>query len=184
MTTPTRFWLSSGIGESENSELEAVDFAFLDSGLGYQNHVAVSSIPPSEEIFPTIDKKNGITYIPIKDELRLLPISEILYVVRSIRSGKKGDTIASCIALAKVMLEIKGELKCFMLAYETNGKDLENVKNAAIIGVRNMAEKRKASLDLTWGDSGLKTITSQLIVTKKFGCSASFVVFDPFTFKE
>ena len=70
-----------------------------------------------------------------------------------------------------------------MLAYETSGIDLEKVKNEAILGVKNMAEKREAKLDLTWGDSGFKTITSALKVNKNFGCSASFVVFDPFTFK-
>lgn len=182
MSSPTKFWLTSGIGESDYSELEAVDCAFLDSGLGYQNHVTVSSIPPTEEIFPTIDKKQGVTYVPVEDELRMLPVNEILYVVRSIRNGVKGETIASCISLAKVSLEINEVSNSCMLAYETSGIDLERVKNEAIVGVRNMAEKRKAKLDLTWGDSGFKTITSSLKVKKKYGCSASFVVFDSFTF--
>ena len=183
MTTPTRFWLTSGKGESNNSKLEAVDFAFLDAGLGYQNHVTVSSIPPVEEIFPSIDKKKGVTYIPINDESRMLPVSSILYVVRSIRNGKKGETIASCIALVKILLELDVIPKSCMLAYETRGTDLETVRKEAIIGVRNMAEKRKTKLDLSWGDSGFKTITSNLEINKEFGCSASFVVFDPYTFK-
>ena len=183
MTTPTRFWLTSGKGESNSSELEAVDFAFLDAGLGYQNHVAVSSIPPVEEIFPSIDKKKGVTYIPIDDESRMLPVSEIIYVVRSIKNGKKGETIASCIALAKISFELDKGPKSCMLAYETNGTDLEKTRKEAVVGVRNMAEKRKAKIDKSWGDSGFKTITSNLEISKKFGCSISFVVFDPFTFK-
>jgi len=183
MSSPTRFWLTSGIGESDYSELEAVDFAFLDSGLGYQNHVTVSSIPPTEEIFPTIDKKQGVTYIPINDELRILPVSDIIYVVRSIRNGVKGETIASCISLAKVSFDMNEVSNNCILAYETGGNDLKKVKKEAIVGVRNMAEKREAILDLTWEDSGFKTITSSLQVNKEYGCSASFVVFDPFTFK-
>ena len=183
MSSPTRFWSTSGTGQSDYSELESVDFAFLDSGLGYQNHVTVSSIPPTEEIFPTIDKKQGVTYIPLDNELRMLPVSNILYVVRSIRNGLKGETIASCISLAKVTFEINDVSNSCMLAYETSGVDLEIVKNEALVGVRNMAEEREAKLDVSWRDSGFKTITSSLEVSKKFGCSASFVVFDPFTFK-
>ncbi|MBY9000904.1 MAG: hypothetical protein KGD64_08330, partial [Candidatus Heimdallarchaeota archaeon] len=81
MSTPTRFWLTQGNGESNVSKLSANDEAFIQSGIGYQNHVMVSSIPPSVEIQPRILSQKGVTYVPFKDDFKLIPPSSILYVV-------------------------------------------------------------------------------------------------------
>ncbi|MCG3216809.1 MAG: hypothetical protein KAS63_08815 [Candidatus Heimdallarchaeota archaeon] len=184
MSFPTRFWLSTGVGESDVSELEAIDAAFINSGLGYQNHVIVSSIPPITEIFPKIDKENGVTHIQVDNELKLLQFSSIIHVVRAMKNGRGGETIASSIALGKISVEIEGKLHECMLAYETIGSNLEEIEEDAIICLKNMVKKRNAQIDLSWGNSGIKIISSSLKVKKEYGCSISFVVFDPFTSKK
>jgi pyruvoyl-dependent arginine decarboxylase (PvlArgDC) len=181
---PTRFWLTTGKGESDVSELNAIDSAFLDAGLGYQNHVAVSSIPPEKEIIPKIDHKKGITFVPVKDEFILLPISSVIYVVRSMNTGKIGEEIACSIALAKVELKIEQEPSKCVLAFETQGSSLIDVERNALAGVKKMVKIRKANLQDDWGNSGYKIISSSLEIKEKFGCVIAFVVFDPFTYEE
>ena len=183
MSTPTRFWLTAGIGESDSSKLEAIDSAFHNSGLGYQNLVAVSSIPPINEISPKIDSHNGTTHVLCNNEWKLLPFSSVIHVVQAINSGKEGDGLASCIALAKINVEINGIAKKCILAYEKTGNDLNQAEQLAIHGVSAMIKLRQGVIDESWGESGFKLISSFLSVKKKFGCSVAFVVFDSFTYQ-
>ncbi len=183
MSTPTRFWLTAGIGESNGSKLEAIDLAFHNSGLGYQNLVVVSSIPPINEISPKIDSQKGTTYILCNNEWKLLPLSSVIHVVQAINTGKTGEELASCIALAKISVEINDITEKCMLAYEEIGSDLNQTEQQAIQGVRTMIKHRQGVIDKSWGESGFKLISSFLNVKKKFGCSVAFVVFDSFTYQ-
>ncbi len=183
MTIPSRFWMTKGIGESDVSELSAFDESLMNAGIGYQNHVLVSSIPPSIEIQPKIVAQHGLTHVPVGNEWKLIPSSAILYVVKAIKTGKKGNDIATCISLAKVAVNTNdANLKC-VLAYESKGSNLEKVEKIALSGLKEMVERRQAILDESWGNSGYKHISSSLEITKEYGCSVSFVVMDPFTFK-
>lgn len=184
MSTPTRYWLTKGVGESDFSQLEAMDKAFMNAGIGYQNHIVVSSIPPLLEINPKINEKEGITLVPIDNEWRLLPISSIIHVVRSINFGKSGNVLASCIALAKIGVENNEEEFQCILAYEATGARINDVEKEALNGVKAMVEERNGRLNDNWGDSGLKIISSNLVVKSIYGCSAAFIVFDPFTYKK
>ena len=180
---PTRFWLTTGIGQSENSELEAIDSAFIEAGIGYQNHVAVSSIPPNEEIYPKIDCEKGITYVPINGELKQLPFSSIIHVVRSMNKGNKGDKIASSIALTKIEKDVDGNVQNSVLAFEAQGSLLSKVEENAQRGVKQMIELREGRIQQDWSKSGYRLISSSLQIEKQFGCVVAFVVFDPFTYK-
>ncbi len=183
MTIPSRFWITKGTGESNVSDLSAIDESLMNAGIGYQNHVLVSSIPPSIEIQPKIIARHGLTRVPVGVEWKLIPSSAILYVVRALKTGKRGDTVATCISLAKVEIKTSdANLEC-VLAYESNGSKIDEVENIALSGLKEMVERRHAILDENWGNSGYKTISSSLEITKKYGCSVSFVVMDPFTFK-
>lgn len=183
MTLPCRFWITKGIGESDVSELSAFDESLMNAGIGYQNHVIVSSIPPSIEIQPKIVVQHGLTQVHVGNEWKLIPSSSILYVVRAMKTGKKGDNVATCISLAKVKINTNdAKLDC-ILAYEANGSNLEIVEKMALSGLKEMVERRQAILDENWGNSGYKIISSSLAITKEYGCSVSFVVMDPFTFK-
>jgi pyruvoyl-dependent arginine decarboxylase (PvlArgDC) len=181
---PARFWLTTGKGESKNSKLESIDAAFMDAGLGYQNHVTVSSIPPLEEINPQINKKKGITHILVDNRLKILPLSSVIHVVKSINVGKKGESIACCIALAKVEVEVGGKFEDCILAFEANGTSLKEVEEIALQGVRKMVEHRAGKIQEAWGDAGYKLIGSDLKISNQFGCVVAFVVFDPFTYKK
>lgn len=181
--TPSRFWITTGYGESNISELNAIDSAFVDSGIGFQNHVVVSSIPPAEQIFPKIDSKRGTTYIPIGNQNYELPLSSIIHVVRSMKTGGKGDTIASCIALARVKIIENNISKFCIFAFESSGKEIKEVESKAIRGVHAMIEKRSVELDSSWENNGFKLISKTQKVQQEFGCVASFVVFDPFTYQ-
>ena len=183
MTIPSRFWITIGIGESDVSELSAFDESLMNAGIGYQNHVLVSSIPPSTEIQPKIITQHGLTHVPIGDEWKLIPSSAILYVVKAIKTGKRGDNVATCISLAKIAIDTnESTLEC-ILAYEAKGSNLEIVEKKALFGLEEMVNRRHAILDESWGKSGYKIISSSLEITKEYGCSVSFVVMDPFTFK-
>ncbi len=183
---PTRFWLSAGKGESENSKLEAIDAAFMDAGVGYQNHVTVSSIPPLEEIYPQIDRKKGITHVTVDNRLELLPLSSVIHVVKSKNVGKKGERIASCIALTKINVTIEGNTEECILAFEAQGTSQNKTEEAALKGVKKMVEHRSGKILIleTWGDSGYKIIGSELNIKDNFGCVVAFVVFDPFTYEK
>ncbi|MFW9852885.1 MAG: pyruvoyl-dependent arginine decarboxylase [Candidatus Thorarchaeota archaeon] len=183
MSTPTRFWLTAGIGESNRSKLEAIDSAFHNSGLGYQNLVVVSSIPPINEISPKIDSHKGTTHVLCKNEWRLLPISSVVHVVQAMNTGKTGEGLASCIALAKISIEIDNIKEKSMLAYEAIGSNLNQTEQSAIQGVKAMIKHRQGVIDKSWGETGFKLISSFLNVKKKFGCSVAFVVFDSFTYQ-
>lgn len=183
MTIPSRFWITKGIGESDVSELSAFDESLMNAGIGYQNHVLVSSIPPSIEIQPKIVAQQGLTIVPIGDEWKLIPSSTILYVVRAMKTGKRGNNVATCISLAKVAINTTdANLEC-ILAYEAKGSSLETVEKISLSGLKEMVKRRQAILDESWGKSGYKIISSSLEITKEYGCSVSFVVMDPFTFK-
>jgi pyruvoyl-dependent arginine decarboxylase (PvlArgDC) len=181
---PTRFWLTTGKGESKNSKLESIDAAFMDAGVGYQNHVTVSSIPPLEEINPQINKTEGITHILVDNKLKILPLSSIIHVVKSMNVGKKGESIACCIALAKVKVEVGGKHEDCILAFEAKGTTLKEVEESALKGVSKMEEHRAGKIQEIWGDTGYKLIGSELEVSNQFGCVVAFVVFDPFTYKK
>lgn len=181
---PTRFWLTTGIGQSKSSGLEAIDSAFMEAGIGYQNHVTVSSIPPKEEIYPKIDSEKGITYVPINGELKLLPFSSIIHVVRSMNKGNKGDKIACSIALTKIETNVDGSpQKCF-LAFEAQNPSLSKAEKRALVGVKKMVELRAGRVQEDWGTSGYKLVSSSLQVEKQFGCVVAFIVFDPFTYEQ
>jgi len=181
---PTRYWITTGKGESENSVLNAVDVAFMNAGLGYQNHVIVSSIPPGEEISPRIVSEKGLTYVPVKHEYKLLPFSSIVHVIRSMNTGSNGDEIACSIALAKGEIIIEEESSECILAFESNGSSIIEVEEKALDGVKNMVKIRKVKLHEKWGNSGFKIISSSLEIGAKHGCVVSFVVLDPFTYEE
>ncbi|MHA1668705.1 MAG: pyruvoyl-dependent arginine decarboxylase [Candidatus Heimdallarchaeaceae archaeon] len=180
--TPTRFWLTSGEGESDLSELLAIDAALLSAGIGYQNHIVVSSIPPSEEIVPKVDSEKGITTVPLQNKWEMVPFSSLLHVVRSMKTGIKGETLASCIALVKIKTNDRESNEGCLLAYEISGSNLRKIEELALLGVKGMAEQRNATIDHSWGDNGFKKVSSSIKVKKNYGCSASFVVFDPFTY--
>ena len=181
---PTRFWLPTGTGQSENSELEASDSAFMDAGIGYQNHVNVSSIPPKEEIYPKVDSEKGITYVPINGEIKQLPFSSIIHVVRSMNKGNKGDKIACSIALAKIEADVDGIPQKCVLAFEAQSSSLSKAAEIAQMGVKEMIELRAGRVQEDWGKSGYKLISSSLQIEKQYGCVVAFVVFDPFTYKQ
>lgn len=182
MTIPSSFWITSGKGESDISELSAIDAAFMDAGIGFQNHVVVSSIPPTLEITPKIDSELGTTRVFIEDEWKMIPSSAIIYVVRSIETGKKGEIVSTCIYLAKVkIVQDSEEINC-ILAYEAKGRNQTHVEKLALSGLKEMVERRSAVIDKTWGNSGFKSITSSFEIQKEYGCSTSFVVMDPFSF--
>jgi pyruvoyl-dependent arginine decarboxylase (PvlArgDC) len=184
MSRPTRFWVTSGTGESDTSELDAIDKAYMNSGLGYQNHITVSSIPPVTEIFPVIDRVKGITHLEIENKHTMIPFSTNIHVVKSLSCGSKGEVLSTCIALAKIYVNIdEKEIPC-LLAFESKGELLEETQSEALEGVKSMVRERNANIDSAWGSSGFKVINSSLKVTKKFGCSVSFVVFDPFTYHD
>ncbi len=183
MGIPTRYWIAYGVGESDVSKLVAMDKAYMNCGLGYQNHVVVSSIPPVERINPQIHKDKGITFIPLNGELKLLPFSEVIYVVRAMKTGIKGEVLCSSVSLTKVSTIVEGEEHQCMLAYESTGTDLNNTELESLAGLIDMVQERKAIVDETWGNDGYETFCSSLEVSKKFGCSVVFVVFDPFTYK-
>ena len=183
MGIPTRYWVTSGIGESDVSQLVAMDKAFMDSGLGYQNHVVVSSVPPLERIYPQVRKDKGITFVPVDDILVMLPFSEVIYVVRAMKTGRKGETLCSSISLAKISSVIEGNMNQCFLAYESTGSDLRDTELESLAGLIEMVQERNAIVDESWGNDGYETISSSLKVDKKYGCSVVFVVFDPFTYK-
>jgi len=182
MLTPTRFWLTAGIGESDNSKLEAIDLAFINSGLGYQNLVLVSSIPPINEISPKIDSSKGTTHILCNNEWKLLPFSTVTHVVQALNTGETGENLASCIALVKIIVEINNAKEKCMLAYEEIGNELNQTEQRALQGVKSMIKHRQGVVDESWGESGFKLISSFLNVKKKFGCAVAFVAFDPFSY--
>ena len=183
MSTPTRFWLTAGIGESDRSKLEAIDSAFYNSGLGYQNLVVVSSIPPVNETSPKIDSHKGTTHVLCNNEWKLIPFSSVIHVVQAMNTGKTGEGLASCIALAKINVEINDVTEKCILAYEEIGSELNQTEQLAIQGVQTMIKQRQGVIDESWGESGFKLISSFLNVKKKFGCSVAFVVFDSFTYQ-
>jgi pyruvoyl-dependent arginine decarboxylase (PvlArgDC) len=183
MSSPTRFWLTTGIGESDRSELEAIDSAFYNSGLGYQNLVVVSSIPPVNEISPKIDSQNGTTHVLWNNEWKLLPLSSVIHVVQAMNTGRTGEGLASCIALVKISVKINDVVEKCILAYEEIGSDLNQTEQLAIQGVKAMIKHRQGVIDESWGESGFKLISSFLNVKKKYGCSVAFVVFDSFTYQ-
>lgn len=183
MRTPTRFWTTYGVGESDVSILAATDIAYMQSGLGYQNHILVSSIPPVERIYPQIQTDKGITLVPLNNEMKIVPFSEVIHVIKAIKTGIKGENLCSCISLVKIATRINKEnCKC-LLAYESTGKELTDTQLQSIAGLKAMIHERKAKIDTSWGNSGYETISSSLRVSKQFGCSVVFVVFDPFTYK-
>lgn len=61
---PTRFWVTTGIGIHSEHQINAYDGALYAAGISEQNIIAVSSVPPVEQIFPKII--NGLTYVPAK----------------------------------------------------------------------------------------------------------------------
>ncbi len=182
MMIPNAFWLTTGVGESDISELVALDLALMEAGIGYQNHICVSSVPPVNEIFPKIDKVKGITSVKYQKKEIVIPSSTLLYVVRAMKSGKKGENIAGVIDLVKILTSEKNTSSC-LLAYESTGEELNQVKESARNGLLALVERREAKIDSGWGEKGFKTVTSSLHITKKFGCASAFVVFDPFSFK-
>ncbi|MHA1687105.1 MAG: pyruvoyl-dependent arginine decarboxylase [Candidatus Heimdallarchaeaceae archaeon] len=180
MVIPKRYWLTAGVGESNFSPLVAADKAFIQAGIGYQNHVLVSSIPPVKEVKVKIDSKLGLTSIVEQDgSSHLIVPSTILHVVRAMKIAQKGEKISACIALCKVNLTFQNKTYSCLLAYENTGHDLKETKEEALAGVKNLVQSRNVKIDVTWGENGFKVISSSLTVQKKFGCVASFVVFDP-----
>ena len=99
------------------------------------------------------------------------------------KTGKRGDNVATCISLAKVTINTNDVKLACILAYEAKGSDLEVVEKKASSGLKEMVERRQAILEESWGNSGYKIVSSSLEITKEYGCSVSFVVMDPFTFK-
>ncbi|MCE7742085.1 MAG: hypothetical protein GOP50_06470 [Candidatus Heimdallarchaeota archaeon] len=183
MGIPTKYWTVAGTGESDVSQLVAMDKAYMDCGLGYQNHVVVSSIPPVERITPQIHKDKGITFVTVINELRMLPFSEVIYVVRAMKKGTKGEILCSSVSLTKITTLIEGEEHQCLLAYESTGTDLKNTELESLAGLIDMVQERNAVVDESWGNDGYETISSSLTVKKEFGCSVVFVVFDPFTYQ-
>jgi len=183
MGTPTRYWITSGIGESDVSMLVAMDKAYMSSGLGYQNHIPVSSIPPVIKIVPQINKEKGITYVPLNGGLHLLPFSEVIQVVRALKTGVQNDIICSSISLAKITAIIEGKEILCLLAYESTGSNLKNTELESLAGVIEMVQERNAKVDQSWGNDGYETISVSLEIKQKYGCAVVFVVFDPLTYK-
>lgn len=181
---PTRFWVTKGKGESDVSSLVAFDKVLIDAGIGHQNHILVSSVPPSIEIKPEIDHIRGITHVPVKNKKKILPPSSNVHVIRAKRLGTKGEINSASIALAKVIMDIDNRDSDFFLAYEKPGHDSEETIKAAKKGVSALVENRNAYLDKRWNDNGFKIVTETLEITKKYGACAVFVVFDPFTYKQ
>ncbi|MHA1199739.1 MAG: pyruvoyl-dependent arginine decarboxylase [Candidatus Heimdallarchaeaceae archaeon] len=183
MGIPTRYWITSGVGESDVSQLVAMDKAYMNCGIGYQNQVIVSSIPPVERINPQIQKDQGITFVQVNNDLKMIPFSEIIYVVRAIKSGTKDEVLCSSISLTKITTIVEGEEHQCLLAYESTGTDLKNTELESLAGLIDMVQERNAVVDESWGNDGYETISSSLTVSKEYGCSVVFVVFDPFTYK-
>ena len=184
MSVPTRFWVTAGIGESDVSELVAMDKAYMECGLGYQNHVIVSSIPPINQIHPRILKDKGVTYVTVDNQQQMIPFSSIIYVVRALNSGKEGETLCSSISLAKITSMVEGEEIQCMLAYECTGDNLKNTELESLAGLIDMVQERQATVDENWGTDGYATYSSSLEVKQRYGCSVVFVVFDPFTYQK
>lgn len=177
---PKTYWLTSGVGESDYSPLVAKDKAFIRAGIGNQNHVIVSSIPPVIEAKVKIDPEKGITAIQQPDgSFRTIPNSTIIHVVRALKVGKEGERISACIALCKVKLSIDGKTEPCLLAYENTGNSLEETVNGALQGVKELANNRNVEIDKEWGENGFKVVTATLTVSKAFGCAAAFVVLEP-----
>ncbi|MCQ2056048.1 MAG: pyruvoyl-dependent arginine decarboxylase [archaeon] len=82
---PTRFFVSSGSAVSNVSDLNAFDKALINTGIGEQNLVLVSSIIP--ENAKQIDRAK-------------LPMGAITYCVLSQMRGFEGETISAGIAYA------------------------------------------------------------------------------------
>jgi len=157
-----------------------------NAGIGFQNIVPVSSIPPVVEAKVEIDQNLGVTWIYIdKQRKKLIPPSTIIYVVQAINFGTEGSTISACIALAKITTKIYDEsnIEC-LLAYEQTGEKEKETRNNAIEGLKALIKQKNGIVDYTWGENGFKTVCTTLEVKKKIGCVGAFVVFDPFTFQE
>jgi pyruvoyl-dependent arginine decarboxylase (PvlArgDC) len=156
----------------------------MNAGVGYQNLVTVSSIPPNEEIYPKIDNEKGITFVPLNKGFRQLPFSSIIHVVKSMNNGKRGDTISCSIALAKIKTNIEGQSKECVLAFEAQDSIQSKAEESALVGVKKMVTLRNGLIQESWENSGYKLISSSLKIEKKFGCVVAFVVFDPFTYEK
>ncbi len=180
---PSRFWLTKGKGESDVSALVAFDKVLIEAGIGNQNHILVSSVPPKTEIQPVIDSFSGTTFIHVNNKKQMLPFSSNIHVVRAKRVGIKGEKITAAIALAKISMEIHKHKHSFFLAYEKSGKKSELIAEAAKKGVAALVENRKATLDTSWNDNGYKVISETLEITRNYGACGVFVVFDPYTYK-
>jgi len=83
---PRYFFVTSGSGESDVSQLNAFDVALWKAGIGHLNIVPVSSIiPPDAE----------------QVEYREIPPGSVTFTVMSKETGVRGETISAGIAWAR-----------------------------------------------------------------------------------
>lgn len=178
---PTRFWITKGTGIAEDT-LTAYDQALYDAGVGCQNIVTVSSVPPVEQIRVRVQK--GSTLIPMpmlgdRIEFRKVPRSTILFAVQALSVGSS-DRIAT-VSIGRYE---SADGTPAVLAVEDEGTDsiMESQKRATnclremmrcrgILGVDSPDFERER----------VQHASSIVQAGEKTGAALALVVFDPFT---
>lgn len=157
---PKSYFITSGVGEDEISEINAFDLALLNAGIANYNWVQVSSILPLDASL---------------DENKKLPKEgAILFCVMARMDGKQGEEIQSGIAIG---LCKDNENKSYGLIIESNlidcdGELIEDKLNSKL---KKMSEIRKLNIV----DKKIN-LSKRIKISKKFGTTISIVIFNDY----
>lgn len=149
---PREFFITTGKGQSDTSEMNAFDNALIKAGIGQCNLVKVSSILP----------KNCEEISPVKIEP-----GTITFVVLSRSNGKKGEKISTGIGYAIM----KNEQGYGIIAEDCNNKSEEKAREEIQKKLREMASSRKMEIER------IRIETESLEVNSEFGCVIAALVY-------
>ena len=178
---PTRFWMTKGVGIADDP-LSAYDAALYDAGLGNQNIVTVSSVPPPTMIDVRISE--GCTEVPVETgsgiEYKQLPRSAVIFVVqaKSIGTGTRVATVSLGWHHSRSGME-EG-----IFAVEDNGTDsVDDSLARNTVRLQQMMKSRKVEPVMENGEPKFIHLAVEVDAGDRIGAALSLAVFDPFTFK-
>lgn len=150
LLVPKEYFMVSGIGESDTSNLNAFDKALVAAGISQCNLVPVSSILP----------KSAIEVKP----KRIEP-GQVTFVVMGKASGKRGDIISTGVAIGYVE---GGENDLIVELDQDGGADA--VRNRLSVLLNEMASARGATISRT------KEEVCELRIRRAHGVAVAAVV--------
>ncbi len=157
-STPTRFWITKGIGESDTSELNAFDAALVDGGIGHLNLIIYSSIIPGNAV-------------PLQLPVEVPPGSRTGTILAK-EKGRRNELISSGIAIAKIERPTE-----HYIVFESHGNSsAKQLEKVLMHSIQEAGEVRGETVSRAY----IQTVERK--VSKQYGCAIVAIVFDPTTY--